>query len=66
MNEEEAKKKLRRLVPWIAAMALFMVGSCIVMIVSGRHIGLWPMIVGDTAFTALLLFFLWRALGKKS
>lgn len=66
MNEEEAKKKLRRLVPWIAAMALFMVGSCVVMVVAARHIGLWPMIVGDTAFTAVLLFFLWRALGKKS
>lgn len=66
MSEEEAKKKLRRLVPWIGAMALFMVGSCIVTIVAGRHIGLWPIIVGDTAFTALLLFFLWRALGKRS
>ncbi len=66
MNEEEAKKRLRRLVPWIVAVIIFMLGSCVAVAISGRHIGVWPMIVGDTVFTALLLFFLWRALGKKS
>lgn len=66
MNEDEAKKQLRRLVPWIAAAIIFMLGSCVAVAIFGRHIGIWPMIVGDTAITALLLFFLWRALGKKS
>ncbi len=66
MTEEEAKKQLRRLVPWIVAAIIFMLGSCVAVVVSGRHIGVWPMIVGDTAFTSVLLFFLWRALGKKS
>lgn len=66
MNEEEAKKRLRRLVPWIVAVIIFMLGSCVALVLSGRHVGVWPMIVGDTVFTAVLLFFLWRALGKKS
>jgi hypothetical protein len=66
MNEEEAKKRLRRLVPWIVAAIIFMLGSCVAVVISGRHIGIWPMIVGDAAFTVVLLFFLWRALGKKT
>ena len=66
MNEEESKKKLRQLVPWIVAAIFFMVGSCVAVVIAGQHIGVWPMIVGDTIFTAILLFFLWRALGKKS
>jgi hypothetical protein len=66
MNEEEAKKRLRRLVPWIVAVIIFMLGSCVALVISGRHVGVWPMMVGDTVFTAVLLFFLWRALAKKS
>ena len=64
MNEEESKAKLRRLVPWIVAVIFFMLGACVVLIKS-EHPRLWPLVVGDLLFTLALLFFLWRALGRR-
>jgi len=64
MNEEESKKKLRRLVPWIVAAIFILLGSCFVLIKSEQP-RLWPLIVGDTLFTITLVFFLWRALGRR-
>ncbi len=64
MNEEESKEKLRRLVPWIVAVIFFMLVACVVLIKSERPM-LWPLVVGDLLFTLALLFFLWRALGRR-
>ena len=64
MNEEESKAKLRRLVPWIVAVIFFMLGACVVLIKS-EDPRLWPLVVGDLLFTLALLFFLWRALGRR-
>lgn len=64
MNEHESKQKLRRLVPWIVAVIFFMLGVCLVLIKS-EHPRLWPLVVGDLVFTSALLFFLWRALGRR-
>lgn len=64
MNEEESKEKLRRLVPWIVAVIFFMLVACVVVIKSDRP-KLWPLVVGDLLFTLALLFFLWRALGRR-
>jgi protein-S-isoprenylcysteine O-methyltransferase Ste14 len=64
MNEQESKEKLRRLVPWIVAVIFFMLGACVVLIKS-EHPRLWTLVVGDLVFTSALLFFLWRALGRR-
>jgi protein-S-isoprenylcysteine O-methyltransferase Ste14 len=64
MNEEESKDKLRKLVPWIVGAIFVLLGSCVVLIKSD-HPRLWPLVVGDTLFTVVLLFFLWRALGRR-
>jgi hypothetical protein len=64
MNEEESKDKLRRLVPWIVAAIFFMLAACVVVIKS-EHPKLWPLVIGDLVFTLALLFFLWRALGRR-
>jgi protein-S-isoprenylcysteine O-methyltransferase Ste14 len=64
MNEHDSKEKLRRLVPWIVAAIFFMLGACVVLVKSDRPM-LWPLVVGDLLFTLALLFFLWRALGRR-
>ncbi len=64
MNEQESKEKLRRLVPWIVAAIFLMLGACVLLIKS-EHPRLWPLVVGDLVFTSALLFFLWRALGRR-
>ncbi|MEI7602499.1 MAG: hypothetical protein WCJ77_02455 [Opitutae bacterium] len=64
MNEQESKEKLRRLVPWIVGIIFFMLGVSVVLIKS-EHPRLWPLVVGDLLFTLALLFFLWRALGRR-
>lgn len=65
MNEEESKQKLRRLVPWIVAAIIFMALSCVVLVLSGRSFGLWPMVVGDLVFTGVVLWVIWRSLGRR-
>lgn len=64
MNEQESKERLRRLVPWIVAAIFFMLGAC-VFVIKSEHPKLWPLVVGDLVFTLALLFFLWRALGRR-
>jgi hypothetical protein len=64
MNEEESKAKLRKLVPWIVGAIFVLLGSCVVLLKSEQP-RLWPLVVGDTLFTVVLLFFLWRALGRR-
>jgi hypothetical protein len=65
MNEEESKRKLRRLVPWLVAtiFTILIAGVLLLKIETPR---LWPLVVGDVIITLLLLFFLWRALGRRS
>lgn len=64
MNEQESKQKLRRLVPWIVAVIFLMLGACVILI-NSEHPRLWPIVVADLIFTLALLFFLWRALGRR-
>ena len=64
MNEEESKAKLRKLVPWIVGAIFVLLGSCVFLIKSEQP-RLWPLVVGDLVFTSALLFFLWRALGRR-
>lgn len=66
MNEEESKAKLRRLVPWLFGVIFFMIIACVVMAVIKRDIPVWPLLVGDAIFTTVLLFCLWRILGRRS
>jgi protein-S-isoprenylcysteine O-methyltransferase Ste14 len=64
MNEEESKAKLRKLVPWIVGAIFVLLGSSVFLIKSEQP-RLWPLVVGDLVFTLALLFFLWRALGRR-
>jgi protein-S-isoprenylcysteine O-methyltransferase Ste14 len=64
MNEEESKAKLRKLVPWIVGAIFVLLGSSVFLIKSEQP-RLWPLVVGDLVFTSALLFFLWRALGRR-
>ena len=68
MTPEESNAKLRRLVPWI-------VGAIVAIVLGGTALAFRApqpetkvsglLIAADVAFTLVLLFALWRALGRK-
>lgn len=66
MKEDDAKVKLRRLVPWLLGAIFFMLIACVALLIVGRKIPIWPLLVGDILFTTVLLVFLWRILGRRS
>ena len=66
MNEEESKAKLRRLVPWLLGAIFLMLIACVALLLVGRHVPLGPLLAGDIIFTSVLLFCLWRILGRRS
>ena len=63
MSLDEAKRRrLRRLVV-VAAVALTLTGlSAVLLILSGRKTGAWPLLAGDLVLTLALLGLAWRAL----
>lgn len=66
MNEEDSKAKLRRLVPWLLGAIFLMLIACVALLLIGRHVPVWPLLAGDIIFTGVLLFCLWRILGRRS
>jgi hypothetical protein len=66
MNEEESKAKLRRLVPWLLGAIFLMLIACVALLLVGRQGPVGPLLVGDVIFTSVLLFCLWRILGRRS
>ncbi len=65
MSRPDPAARLRRLVPFLALAVAFLAGLCAFVAATGRAPALWPLPVGDLLFTGLLVFALWRLLGRR-
>jgi hypothetical protein len=65
MSAPDPQARLRRLVPFLALAVALFAGVFVFALVSGRAPALWPLLAGDLLFTAILVFVLWRLLGRR-
>jgi hypothetical protein len=65
MDKPDPLAKLRRLLPWLAAAVIVQAGLFVFAAWSKRLPPVWPIVVGDLGFTLVLLFVLWRLLGRR-
>lgn len=65
MSRPDPAARLRRLVPLLAGAVALLAGLFAFVIATGRAPALWPVLVGDLLFTAILVFVLWRLLGRR-
>jgi hypothetical protein len=65
MSEPDSLAKLRRFVPLLTFVILLQAGFLVYALFSHRLPKVWPLVAGDLVFSGLLLFFLWRLLGRK-
>jgi hypothetical protein len=65
MSRPDPAARLRRLVPLLAVAVALLAGLFAFVAATGRAPVLWPLLVGDLLFTGLLVFVLWRLLGRR-
>jgi hypothetical protein len=65
MSRPDPAPRLRRLVPLLAGAVALLAALLAYVLVTGRAPALWPMLLGDLLFTAVLVFALWRLLGRR-
>ena len=65
MSAPDPLAKLRRFVPLLAVVILLQAGFLVYALFTDRLPKVWPLVAGDLVFTGLLLFFLWRLLGRR-
>jgi hypothetical protein len=65
MSGPDPATRLRRLVPLLAGAVAGLAGLFGFVVVTGRAPALWPLLAGDLLFTGLLVFALWRLLGRR-
>jgi hypothetical protein len=65
MSRPDPAPRLRRLVPLLAGAVVLLAALLAYVLVTGRAPALWPLLLGDLLFTAVLVFALWRLLGRR-
>ncbi|MEY4853963.1 MAG: hypothetical protein RIR32_639 [Verrucomicrobiota bacterium] len=65
MSRPDPAPRLRRLVPMLAGAVALLAALLAYVLVTGRAPALWPLLLGDLLFTAVLVFALWRLLGRR-
>ncbi|MEI6794719.1 MAG: hypothetical protein WCL05_05730 [Verrucomicrobiota bacterium] len=65
MSAPDSLAKLRRFVPLLALVILLQAGFLVYALFANRLPKVWPLVAGDLVFSGILLFFLWRLLGRK-
>ncbi len=65
MSESDPLAKLRRFVPLLALVILLQAGFLVYALFADRLPKVWPLVAGDLVFTGVLLFALWRLLGRR-
>jgi len=65
MSESDPLAKLRRFVPLLALVILLQAGFLVYALFADKLPKVWPLVAGDLVFTGILLFALWRLLGRR-
>ena len=64
MSDPDPLAKLRRFVPVLAILIVLQAVALGYGLFAQKLPKLWPLVVGDLVFSAVLLFVLWRMLGR--
>ena len=64
MSDPDPLAKLRRFVPLLAILIVLQAVALGYGLFAQKLPKLWPLVVGDLIFSAVLLFVLWRMLGR--
>ena len=64
MSDPDPLAKLRRFVPLLAILIVLQAIALGYGLFAQKLPKLWPLVVGDLIFSAVLLFVLWRMLGR--
>ena len=64
MSTPDPLAKLRRFVPLLAILVVLQAVALGYGLFAQKLPKLWPLVVGDLVFSAVLLFVLWRMLGR--
>ena len=65
MSRPDPAARLRRLVPFLTGAVALLAGLFAYVVITGRAPALWPLLLGDLLFTGVLVFALWRLLGRR-
>lgn len=65
MSDPDPLAKLRRFVPLLVLVILLQAGFLVYALFAQKLPKVWPLVAGDLVFSAILVFFLWRLLGRK-
>jgi hypothetical protein len=65
MSRPDPAARLRRLVPLLAVAVALLAGLFGFVLVTGRACAAWPLLAGSLLFTRVLVFALWRLLGRR-
>ncbi|MEY4132271.1 MAG: hypothetical protein RLZ85_30 [Verrucomicrobiota bacterium] len=65
MSQPDPLAKLRRFVPLLALVILLQAGFLVYALFADKLPRVWPLVLGDLVFSGVLVFFLWRLLGRK-
>lgn len=65
MSTPDPLAKLRRLVPLLVGAVFLQAGFLVYALFAEKLPRVWPLIVGDLLFSAVVVFVLWRLLGRK-
>ena len=64
MSAPDPLAKLRRFVPLLAILIVLQAAALGYDLFAQKLPNLWPLVVGDLVFSGVLLFVLWRMLGR--
>jgi hypothetical protein len=64
MSKTDFSRKLRWLVPLLGVAVILQAGFFVYALFAKKLPAVWPMLAGDLVFSALVLFVLWRTLGR--
>ena len=64
MSAPDPLAKLRRFVPLLAILIVLQAAALGYGLVTQKLPKLWPLVLGDLVFSGVLLFVLWRMLGR--
>jgi hypothetical protein len=65
MSDPDPLAKLRRFVPLLTLIIILQAGFLVYALFAQKLPRVWPLVVGDLVFSGILLFVLWRFLGRK-
>ena len=65
MSAPDPLTKLRRFVPLLVLVILLQAGFLVYALFAQKLPKVWPLVAGDLVFSAILVFFLWRLLGRR-